>query len=604
MVLRQTQSIIWISALLLLTSCEYELENENFQNIQPPDSAHPFSIELTPTNDTIRLFTRTNFQYNINTFGLNLINGEFSLGEKQWWAYSGDQDFYINPNEYTPGYYNLTLDAITNTGSGSLAEHFGAEGYKIEQKWPMIIDSRPAPELTPVKSITEDGYLKISWPKCDQYNFKSYQISFSSYYNYASKTIYDPDSAFYIDSSYVGGEFSFTISCNVYADNNQHSLAQRLSFYDSIPELKFEEMGLDSLRIFWDKSPYSCKYKLKISSYKDNFSIGPFSDTSYTVSHPGLNGLSVYLYIYPNDTSFYERWPLQSNSTFALCDFILPNWPEYAYNYFEKVVYSNAYDNMLVFDVTTANIINQREINNIIYQGLYSCPTNSSKVAAASNDYIYIFENKDLSNPTIIPYNSGSEGIDHFFLSDNNIIAIAKPNKYELYSVDTKSLIGSIDINDYPIYSKWACITTSKNCEHACIVTLNGLSLYSIGNDGNISLSYHDDRQYVSAYFNINDPSQLFLTLKNSNVLEIRNSEDFSLTKVITCPSNLLVIENIDPETGYLLLTDYTKLYILDINKGQVVLQIKSWDFKPKLYGNRIFTNGGGTADISKYIKK
>jgi hypothetical protein len=62
------------------------------------------------------------------------------------------------------------------------------------------------------------------------------------------------------------------------------------------------------------------------------------------------------------------------------------------------------------------------------------------------------------------------------------------------------------------------------------------------------------------------------------------------------------VLRNIDPESGYLLLTDYTHLYVMDINTWQIVLKVPSTDSMPKLYNKRLFSHSGYVFDITPYL--
>jgi hypothetical protein len=63
-------------------------------------------------------------------------------------------------------------------------------------------------------------------------------------------------------------------------------------------------------------------------------------------------------------------------------------------------------------------------------------------------------------------------------------------------------------------------------------------------------------------------------------------------------------MRNIDPESGYLLMTDYKYLYVFDLIKSKVIFKMVSTDSRPQLYDNRLFSNSGYGLDISKYLQK
>jgi hypothetical protein len=79
---------------------------------------------------------------------------------------------------------------------------------------------------------------------------------------------------------------------------------------------------------------------------------------------------------------------------------------------------------------------------------------------------------------------------------------------------------------------------------------------------------------------------------------------DFSLLSSSVLPDKGEVMRNIDPESGYLLMTDYKYLYVFDLIKSKVIFKMVSSDSRPQLYDNRLFSNSGYGLDISKYLQK
>jgi hypothetical protein len=288
---------------------------------------------------------------------------------------------------------------------------------------------------------------------------------------------------------------------------------------------------------------------------------------------------------------------------YSLGTFFEGNWPVYAYNRVENALYTSTYDDVHCYDISPFILRNTLAIKDLLYQKDYACPTNSTKVAVLSPYNIYVFPDRNLKDPVLIPYGSWGISIDHFFITDNDIIAIATQNKYEQIRISDKQVIASIYTENYPVYSKWSCITTSKNGKYACLVSQKGLSLYSIVNSA-VTLLYTDTRSYRSAIFDENSEGRLLLTFNENTTLEVRNPSGFSLVNSIILPTKAEVLSNIDPETGYLLLTDYQYDYVMDLLSSKLKLRVVSTEFKPKLYSNRLFTGNGCTMDITKYLAK
>ena len=74
--MRTLNSLIFsiLTGLVFITSCEYQLDSENFGDISKPDTTQAIQIELSP-NDTFYMFTvPVDIHYNLNTFGLTIYN--------------------------------------------------------------------------------------------------------------------------------------------------------------------------------------------------------------------------------------------------------------------------------------------------------------------------------------------------------------------------------------------------------------------------------------------------------------------------------------------------------------------------------------------------
>jgi hypothetical protein len=519
--------------------------------------------------------------------------------------YSANSSFTINPDEYMLGYDTLTLVMYTNSGTGSLADKVDAEGYKVARKWLVVIDGRPAPQVTVTAGITPQGYLKLSWPKCYQYNFHKYDFHFSNHLESYQKSIFDADSTCIIDSCYIGGEASCFVNTLVYG-NDSYGYGKQLHLNEPPPNLKFEEKGFDSLRIYWNKAKYQATYQL-YQQYvsQDSAIFESHTDTSITIAGLGIGNL-----VYFTLKTLPFR-PCSNNASYnntnivryVLGSFIEGNWPEFGYNRQEKMLYSNTYDEVHGYDINTLTLQKKRLIHDMIYMGKYACPTNSSKIAVMSKDSIYLFPDKNLQNPLKIPLDNPVYQNDHFYLTDNNVLAIARPYSYEQIRLSDQQVIVSIPIADYPVYSSWACITTSRDGKYACVVTRNGLQLYAIEN-GVASTIYSDTRDYRSALFDDSTDECLMLSFTGNSTLEFRKASDFSLLKSFSLPGKGEVLCNIDPESGYLLTTDYKYSYVVDINNGKLKLNTGPTDYRPKLYGNKFFSGDGYWVDISKYLNK
>lgn len=582
--------------------CEYNLTKENFKEIDPPSENHKFDLSLSEAMDTIGIYGSTELSYTFNGYGLEKKSAEFTIDGKTIPFYFDQNTILVRPEAYQEGYHTLSMVICTNSGTGSIADIAGAEGYKMEKRWTLYINSK---FIIPIeKTITNEGYLKFSWPKMKIPNFTQMNIGFYYNNNDYSKTYYTTDCTSYVDSNYVGGRASFGVSYLFNARLNER-LSHSLGVYDTLPTLNFENISGDSVRIFWKKSPYNAMYKVLDRTLTYDTIFKSQSDTSCITSLPVLGRAKYFdLYVSPklNKSKTWEI--LSDNKMLTLGTSLSPYHTDYDYNTTDKVVYLN---NVESYDINTLNKVGYyypRTTRGSWVIKHISCATNSSKVALLNNDSIYVFSNKFFQNKISIPYKYGIfDQVDYFNLTNNDLIAVAKNNTLDVISVSQKKIVSTLTIPAYPGESPWACISMSKDGKYICTVNWTGIKIYYYSS-GNISQIYTDFREYRSAMFNPYSPNQLLLTFASNNNLEIRNMLDFSQKSIISLPNKNNVIRNIDPETGNLLFTDYSYLYVLNLNSKKTVFKVGISDdeYNPDLYGNIIFSNTGYFLNISKFL--
>ncbi|HYQ56646.1 MAG TPA: hypothetical protein VEP89_04795 [Draconibacterium sp.] len=593
-----------IILLVVLISCEYDLTKENFVEIDPPSDMKYFELEGLPESDTIFIFESTVLSYNLDGNGSNVLTGVMTYQGKTWELSSNTGSVTINPEAFEAGIDTLKLTIYLNSGTGSIADLSGMEGYYLEKEWIVVADARPAPKIIPTKRINDDGLLVIEWPEIIQYNFVAYEIRCNSSSRSINKTITNPKQNYFVDSLYVGGDYWIDVSCRLL---NDHTWGESLSFSEEPPQLVAQEIGFDSIRISWNKSKYKAKYRLSWRNGSTPLYFNSEEDTICIIPQIGFGAWTTFQLC--TKSQYEDEWPdlsyacdISSNMEYYLGERLIgANWPEFGYNFKDKVVYSNEYNHMKCFDINNHTILNTADVDYLSYGGIYSCPTNSSKVGAVTKDDMYVFDNQNLQNPTVINYKTwGAYSVDHFLLTDNDRIAIAFNNMYKLYDVQTKQILFTLDITDYPVYSKWACITTSQNAKHMCIATNNGIKVFDI-ESSNPREIYSDTRDYRSAYFDPLHPNRLYLSMNEEEGIEIRDPSNFELIDKIDIPAEM-VIRNIDPETDNLLITDYENLFVIAIGSHETLLTVPCEEAKSWLYNNQLFTNTGYVLNITNKI--
>lgn len=590
-----------IILLLAMISCEYPLTDDEITHIDPPAPYYPLQIDLMNSGDTLFLFNRHLLSYKLSAFGQKIHAAEMLLADDRWEIYNATGEIEIDPSKYIPGVYKLSVNMFTSTGSGSLADLSGYEYYAGTREWVALIDTRNAEYLQMTADTDENGFLRIRWQPSSNFNMQSLRLSRNSGSNSSSRYFNPRLPGQFTDSCYTCGEVSYALYHTVHTTSASPSYTTlNINREPPVPVVSYTD--LDSVTFTWNKTGYPTHYTLSTTNTPIVVYLNSSPDTSITIAQPGFGKhgqfqLSSKPMYAGNCKELYYPYTYVD---FTLGEYVAPNWPVYAYNPIEKTFYTSVYDDMKAFDIYSLNTTAAYRIQNLLYDAIYDCPPNSTRVGVATRQAIYLFEDRQLTNPAIIPYGTPTANSDHFCLTSENTAAIILGGDYCLLDLNTGEITATLDIEEYPYYSKWACISTSLSGDQCVIVTRNGIWLYNIVNNA-FETAYRDQRSYKSAMFDDLNPDRLFLTLEESPVLELRNPHDFSLIHSVTLPGKC-VLRNIDPESGYLLLTDYTNLYVMDVNTWQIVLKVPSSDSKPQLYNNRLFSNSGFVFDITPYL--
>ena len=599
-----TDSLMQLIILMLFvgfSSCEYQLKEEEFVEIKPPNAENDFNVNINinmlAPGDTLFIFNPTTIDYNINAYGLDIQRATLNLPGESWPLKSSGQ-LTIDPKDFTPGIYTLTLLLITNSGTGSIGDITGNEGYGLKMEWVAVIDNRGGPYMEFIKTINEDGFLTLKWNPVTNLNFSHYELR--RYYGYEtySRDIYNPQDTTFIDSCYFAGEVSYDIHTVVKTKWADMGYGSNLSIDEPVPQLHFQMHGLDSVDVSWNRTKYPANYTLHHPISNDLSLIVSGTDTSYTLLAPPLGSFNNYKFII---SALYSSSDCQFSTTqferYSQGKPLNARTRDYACNTVDGLVYTGYASLLKTFDVHTFDLVDSTWM--IELSGEYSCPPNSTKLASLSRfKEILIFENKYLANPVSIPVNYASP--DYFRLTTNNLVAVAKTNHFALLSTETQQQVARLDITDFPYYSVWACLGCSPQGKFAAVCTNNGIHIYDISQQS-FEQVYQDTRNYRSLQFNDLNDNELFITLKDQPILEVRSSAGFNLIRTISLPK-ASVICNVDPYTGYMLLTDFTFAYILDLNSGQIKLTVRSVDRRPKLFNGWLLTESGSALNISTYL--
>ena len=597
-------------AVSLFSSCEYEPSGNNFIELTPPDDFIAVNISLNDVDpaDTIYVFQDTRISIRINS-EKTLKQAVALLNGKEYYL-SNSSDFIIRRNELNEGVYKLTVNAVFSSGTGSLAEMMGMEGYIGEMSWNIRIMPDPASCFTVDYRLNDDGFLELYWENIiPEDAIKEYVVR-PPYYTQENIHIIDnPMQKSFIDYGYVCGYISYEVMTNL---KSGYSYSQIISLDKPIPNIYFEDLGLNELRVYWDKPFANGRFSL---TEGDSTIVSIKNDTTITISqlfgpnrHFGLEIRPLKPEYDSSRNQFYVwNWFSQGSSL------NLPNWPLYAYNATENLIYSTRYNQLVAFDANTLEEMNHVTIQGnpwgLSYGGRLACAPHNSTVAAMTGEETWIFTDKRFVDPVIIQGLRDDRNIRLCALtSDDRFFVVSRnSNDCQVFNAKTGEKIFTFQFKYSTIYDIPDFVTVSDDGRYFCASSENGMEIFEI-EDTTTHLLYTDTRCYKGAMFLPSQPDKILFRVDAD--FEIRQIPDFSLTQKFDVSQTVALFCSIDPVTQNLLYYQDDFLKVAPVNNmSNLIFKIKSsltFPGRTKLLNNKILINGHGGAvfDISPDINK
>ncbi len=616
---QKTISRLLLLAFIILGSsgCEYELTKEYFRDLSKPGETHSFVLNLNSIQDTVLIYGKVNLSYDFNTDHLDVWEIKFSLGDKEIESTQNTSgSISIDAGDYVAGIYKLKATIYTHSGTTSIADNLGTEGYKVEKEWILEINNYYRPVISnPVISKTKEGFLKISWDKFNKPDlFVSYNLDLPSN---GKAEIKDINVTSIVDSMYIGFGYSAMIYVLIKGENNNRSSNYAYTGVSyKFPVIHFEKVGLDSLRLYWNQSTYKTKYHVYIYKYYPHYLYDANTDllknnldTSVVIHQAGFEDYSAFDLQVESYTSSAGINPSKAtmNTVFYHWGLTFVNLGglNLSYNLKEDVLYYTVYGY-----VYSRNINTLQNYKSVWWSptttGNNACPTNSTKVAVLSPTDLYIYNNKNLDTNISMPL---LRDPDYMSMSDNELVVMtSRNNGLEYINVADKKIIAGQPLTSYTSANQWSVTSSSNDAKYTCVVSTTGINIFEFNNPV-VSKSYTSSDVYRSCLFDRNSTYTLYLTKENSDILEIRNAADFSLINTIKINrsnikmnSSNIFLCNVDPLTGFLLVADLSNAYIISLTTGKTIYSTRCISSKPRLFGGKLISGNGMYIDISEKL--
>lgn len=596
--------VVFLSLFVVFTilhGCTYKMDEEYFRNISPPVENYPFELTLDVEGDTILIVYPTNLFLELKTDSLKVLEMNVYINDSLIANGSIEYKYLrIEPTKYEPGFYTLSAQFITTTGTGSIADNLHAEVYVVERTWVLAIKMFPTHYPEPTCFIDADGYLKVRWNKFDRYGFKYYQIGILDGYVEREYIITDPNVTEITDSCFVFGEVKASVK--TFLTNNQ---AQEESFSETFTlaqTVNFFELNPDSLLISWKSGAGNSVHTLIMN---EEAILENTSDTSFIIEMPPLGiGNTFYLRSRSSSESCEASTIHTKYAHYESGVFVADHKSLYAFNEIDETVYSIKIINdfeIVAIDVHSLDIVNSLHINNIHSPGAFCSQYNSTKFAAFGRFGIYVFDNNQLSESVFLSNLYDYQFIDHFYFTINSKIAFVQDGTYKLLDIENPEDLITLELNvPGNTFYTYPWIGTHKNGSFVSVINNNKLKHYSISNH-EFTLLLESDNTYNSLLYSENDPVCMLLSSPSNNDVEIRDPQTFELIDILRLQQPM-VLRNIDPATGYLLMKDDLFIYIINPANGNELMKMRSDDPRPNLFDSKLFMQSGYCFDLERFL--
>ncbi len=616
------QILISIAFLLFIAlySCKYDTNNiyeRNLnQNVAEP-TIETVHLDLSEDKDTVELaYNRVHF--NFKSSDQQISGVKFYLdGTLNGTVESGNSSFDLYHEFLFVGMHRLKLEIYTHSGTGSIADSLGMEGFLFASKeWTIKVQKT---NYWGVTSIVSDGFLKLVWAKPDQ-DIPEYII----YRN--NQEIGRTVTCDYIDKSHVGEAANYQVLFKSTYNAGQFETIGQLSIPNEIRLKKFNYNTKNNYNILWERPKYYAAVEsIQLVRDNDNYTTTQLAKTtdinqgSFLIPTTSFGQLEEYRIIltpkYPNP--LYNNPSYSSNSLYSspkiecMIGYPSPIFDSFSrissteflyhtdmYDY-ESIAYN---DSMFRYSTTQNKVVESFRYNppNYGWSGdHYWNPT-------ASVDGSYFVSNVGFTQTAIV----GSA----YSLKDYKIIDISKLTTFTskipisnngrgiIYSFDHKylydfinqSVLGTINsttaIDDYNI---------SSDGNYFFLRVSHTIWLYSfLNNQLKLERTIYADNSPGYDYFNFmaSEPDKAVSWNKNTKAFSILRCSDLGIFKSFTIDADQIL--DIDYYHNRILTFAPKRLVVYSLSDGSVLYDIPvSFEYmgtnRCHLTGNSIFHEKG-----------
>jgi hypothetical protein len=525
----------------LINGCEFIPEDIPETNLDQPTDGPSILFRLNNMTDTIKLGWVTNFQYSISGTSNRILSVKVDFEGTEIHHYIADNGqtftFLFDPSAYSNGNYYLAIEIITGSGSGSIADKMGAEGFLYSLEWPVYID-KTLPQgignyVISAKQ-TEKG-MELTWPSFNHPNFTSYEVFRQYAFNQTEAasiaTVIDP-----LDNNFIDTTFWEGSPCMYYVRINTPAGPLDGEYMWAFPELGRLQATLNAdktIDVNWDKAKnlesfgYYYVYAGSSSSCIYGTRLIDDPDQNYLKFNFGAFGSSLYIYlkfIPPGITEPYYRYLGYKMITLNIPPIIPVHIASYSVRDRDFILLAG---NSAIYRYYPGQLMVENSLSGNL---LSSCPVavsnDGTKLIYYSDGKFYLRQTDDFLLVNNFDGPQGSKTIFYSLSDKGKMLAIDNSGISYLYDVSNGNLISQ----DTLIIDGYNAKTVLLSNDGTRLIAKTEIidqpaAFYNYGQDGWVETGRSDDTPYK--FFYSADGTRLYIAYPRS--IQIRNTDDFSI---------------------------------------------------------------------------
>ncbi len=294
-----------ILTMVLSYACKYETTQIYIQPVKENVTPEIQMVALDLDKETIYIYDDKSIKFKFKSPNHQIKSVRFFIDQTEKSMVEADSGyFYIDHRNLSEGMHTATVQIVTNSATGSLADIVGAETYSLTNSWKIIVIKNFYAQLT---STFENGFLKIAWTGYLGSDLQEFIVYRNDYDKAMSHTI----STTFIDSTYIGEGTRYEVMAV-----RRDGTGIRWGYLDvaaQFPKVHFVASADNKYVFSWDKCKYYNalqKYEVRQSdangmNYKVVKSTQYVNDTSYVVTNALFgDDIALILKVVPRANSF------------------------------------------------------------------------------------------------------------------------------------------------------------------------------------------------------------------------------------------------------------------------------------------------------------